>query len=129
MKKICAFVIIVMTMFLCVCCGPYTDYAGSYVRSDASNNTYTVTLSSSGDFKFERKLSKTSSLYGGPYDNENYNVRKGSFTVEDDKILIEFTYYEVTTKSYEKGTAVGKIVNDKLVISAGEQIIGTYTKK
>ncbi len=128
MKKICAFVMIVMTVVVCVCCGPYTDYAGSYVRTDASNNTYTVTLSASGDFKFERKLSKTSGLYGGPYDNENHNVRKGTFTVEDDKILIEFTYYEETTKSYETGTAVGKIVKGKLIVSS-DQINGTYTKK
>lgn len=129
MKKIFAFVVVVFTMIACVCCGPYTDYAGSYIRTDSGNNTYTVTLSASGDFKFERKLSKTSSLYGGPFDNDNHNVRKGTFTIEDDKIIIEFTYYEETTKSYETETAVARIEKGKLIISNSDQIKGTYTKK
>lgn len=129
MKKIITLIIVVLTMCACVCCGPYTDYAGSYVYIDSGNNTYTVTLSASGDFKYERKFSSSSSLYGGPFDNDNYNIRKGTFTVEDNKILIEFTYYEEALKSYETDTAVARIVKGKLIITGSEQLNGSYTKK
>ncbi len=129
MKKFVAAFVVISVMIVCVCCGPYTDYAGTYSRSDASNNSYTVTLSASGNFRFERKLSKSSSLYGGPLDNDDHNVRKGTFTDQDGVIVIKFSYYDEAQRMTVTETATAKIVKDKLIISGSDQIKGSYTKK
>lgn len=129
MKKIALFSVVVLIALMCSCCGPYAEFAGTYSYSDSNKITYTVTLKSNGDFRFERKFPKTSSMYGSPIDNDNYNLREGTFSQEGDKIIIKFSYYEEAEKGYVHGTAEARIVNNKLIISGNEQINGTFIKQ
>lgn len=128
MKKIVAFIVVALTLSFCVACGPYGDYAGVYTYS-SSNATFTVTLSSSGNFKFERKdKSATSGILG----SEKYNVMQGTFTVENDTIIISYTYYdELDGNKTESAKGKIKTVGNKtqLIITWEDGSKNTYTKK
>ena len=128
MKKISVLLSFLLVVLLCVGCGPYGDYAGKYTEK-GKNITITVTLSSSGDFEWRCVLSSTHPHKNGPYDNDNYNVRKGSFTVKDNVIKIEYSYYDEPSGQRRTGSATARLKNNKLVISGNGEIDGTYTKQ
>lgn len=132
MKKtaltICLIAIIVLCG-LCVGCGEYGDFAGTYVRNSTSF-TATVTLSSSGNFTL-RRVWKKSEEYN-PYNNEKYNNISGTFTPVDNKknqISIEFTYFKNDVEGFVKGFATGSISGNKLVITKVDSVAGTYIKQ
>ncbi len=129
MKGFAIILIAVSIAIMCIGCGPYADVAGTYVYRDGNNFTYTVTLKGDGGFRFARKIPKTSSLYGSPLDNDDHNVREGSFTYDNGTISIEFSYYEEAQKGIVHGTAKARIANNKLIISGNDQINGTFTKQ
>lgn len=127
MKKIICLIIIAVAMLACVACGDKSEYAGTYTRS-TSNATFTVTLGKDGSFKFEREFKKSNPY--DPFDDPSNNVRKGTYTVEDDQIVIKFSYYEAAEKATINCTAVARVSDGKLIITdESRQISGTYTKK
>ncbi|MCH5163720.1 MAG: hypothetical protein J1F36_01745 [Clostridiales bacterium] len=121
MRKFTALLLIALLMFLCVGCGPYRDYAGTYTKK-MSSATLTITLSASGAFEFERKPTSSSeytpieTIYG-----------EGTFTVKNEKITIEYSYYEVALGERVNRVATAKLNGNKLVIS-GTELAGSYTK-
>ena len=120
MRKFTA-LLLPIVMLLCVGCGPYGDYAGTYTKK-MSSATITITLTSSGSFEFERK----------PISSSEYNpnqkiVGEGTFTLKNDKIIIEYSYYEVVKGERVNRVATAKLSGDKLIISDTE-LAGTYTK-
>lgn len=127
MKKFALLLTIVLVMGLCVGCGPYKDYSGTYVKKN-TNSTITVTLSASGDFKWKCVLSKSNPNKDGPLDSDAYNLRTGTFSVNDSSIKIEFSYVdELGIRVSGHATAV--ISDNKLRITGNEQIAGVYTKQ
>ena len=126
MKKVAAILLIAVLMLFCVGCGPYGDYAGTYSRK-GSAATYTIKLSSRGSFKFERKY-LTKDPYN-PFDSDTYNKREGSFEVNNNKITIEFSYYEPAKGTTIYATATAKLSGNKLVVTGSDEIAGTYIKK
>lgn len=121
MRKFTALLMIALLMLLCVGCGPYRDYAGTYVKK-TSSSTITLTLSASGSFKFERKPKGSS-----PVTTTEKIVGEGTFTVENNKITIAYSYYEVVRGENVNRVATAKLSGDKLVISDTE-LAGSYTK-
>lgn len=126
MKKLASLILICFVLFSCAACGPYSDYAGTYTKSSDSA-TYTVTLSASGEFKFERKF-KTKDPYN-PFDKDENNIRKGTFTVNGDKIEIQFSYYDDALRQTVTATAKAKLSGKKLTIYDCQEINGTFVKK
>ena len=127
MKKLAIILCACMVVMLCIGCGPYTDYAGTYVNK-MTDLTVTITLSASGGFKYEREYSKGHSMKNGPYDSDKYNKFSGKYEIKESEIAIEFEYYD-DIEGYKKGRATAKIVNDKLVISGHDRVNGTYARK
>lgn len=113
------------------CGGPYKDYAGTYTKS---TNDYKITfnLSASGNFEFRRELSKSSTNYDGPFNSDVYNVRKGTFTVDENgTIHLSYTYYEPALGVNQKGSATAKLSNNKLTVTDANSmgIGGVFNKK
>ena len=123
MKKLTIILSILLVMTLCIGCGPYRSYAGTYTRT-ISGTTYTIRLSSSGTFKWERKASNQ-------YDplEKQANVREGTYSVEKDRLMIEYTKYEQATGEYLKATAVATVNDGTLTIDWGNGNIQKFTKK
>lgn len=123
MKKF-ALLILVVLAAICTACGPYGDYAGTYVTSDSSA-TYTVTLSASGKFRFERKF-KAQDQYAP---DKSSNVREGTYTVSDGKIVIKISYYDPALREQVTETAEGRLSGNKLIVTGSAEISGSYAKK
>ncbi|MBR2970681.1 MAG: hypothetical protein IKC48_02665 [Clostridia bacterium] len=127
MKKIICLAIATLLMLACVSCGPKSEYAGTYTRSTAEA-TFTVTLGKDGSFKMERQFKQSNSY--NPFDTPTHNVRKGTYTVENDEIIIKFSYYEEAERATVNCTATARVSDGKLIITdQSRQISGTYTKK
>ena len=132
MKRSFAVVVIMLIMAFCVGCGPYGDYSGTYVKSDSDGTTYTITLSSSGSFRFERKFSDKSSMHGTIIDNDKNNIREGTFTVDDGKITINYKVYDMAMDKYTDAVSTAKLSGGKLTVSrtdAYSDVYGTFTKR
>lgn len=113
------------------CGGPYKDYAGTYTKS-TNDYKITFTLSSSGEFELRREWSNSNINKGGPLDSDVYNVRKGTFTVDDNgTIHFSYTYYEPALGANQKGSATAKLSNNKLTVTDANSmgIGGVFNKK
>ncbi|MBE5730352.1 MAG: hypothetical protein E7350_00175 [Clostridiales bacterium] len=127
MKKIVCLIIAVLLTLACVSCGDNVEYSGVYTRSTAEA-TFTVTLGKDGSFKFEREYKRTNSY--NPFDNPTNNIRKGTYSVENDEIVISFSYYEEAERDMVDCVAYARVSDGKLIITdESRQISGTYTKK
>ncbi|MBR2967548.1 MAG: hypothetical protein IKC35_02065 [Clostridia bacterium] len=126
MKRFASIILVCLVLLSCIACGPYGNYAGTYTKSSDSA-TFTVTLSASGNFKFEREF-KTSNEFN-PFDDDKHNIREGTFAVENGEIIIQFSYYDDALRKTVKATAKAKVNGKKLTISGSDEIKGTYTKQ
>ncbi len=133
MKRVAAIMIVLVLAAFCFGCGKYNNYAGKYVRN-GHDVTYTITLDASGSFLFERKFGDSSSYKGGPFDSDRFNVIKGNFGVDDEIIVITFSFYKAAQNGYANGNANATLKDGKLTIlgsmdvPGSEEIAGVYTK-